>query len=136
MVAATMTATYTARATRGERFWVIHVPGVDHYTQARNLGEAEAMAVDLIATLLKKSPKNIAVDLEVDLPKKARRHLELAATKADQASRLQNDAALERRAAARVLRDTGLTYTDIGVALGVSYQRARQLVLEDPVDVR
>lgn len=56
----------------------------------------------------------------------------LAVTEADQASRLQNDAALERRAAARVLRDTGLTYTDIGVALGISYQRARQLVLEDP----
>ena len=53
MVATTMTAAYTAHVTRGERFWVVHVPDVEHYTQARNLGEAEAMAVDLIATLLK-----------------------------------------------------------------------------------
>lgn len=131
-----MTAAYTAHVTRGERFWVVHVPDVEHYTQARNLGEAEAMAVDLIATLLKKSPKTITVALEIDLPKKALRHLEAAVKKADQASRLQNDAALERRAAARVLRDSGLTYTDIGVALGISYQRARQLVLEDPVAAR
>ncbi len=127
---------YTALVTRGERFWLVHVPEIDHYTQARNLSEAEVMAVDLISSVLKKPARTIAVDLDVGLPKKAVRHLELAAKKAEQAGRLQNEAALERRAAARSLRDdNGLTYTDIGIALNISYQRARQLVLEDPVEV-
>lgn len=123
-------APYTALVTRGERFWLVHVPEIEHYTQARNLSEAETMAVDLISSVLKKPAKTISVALDIELPKKAVRHLELATKKAGQASQLQNEAALERRAAARVLRDSGLTYTDIGIALGISYQRARQLVLD------
>lgn len=133
---AKMTAHYTALVTRGERYWLVHVPEIDHYTQARNLSEAETMAVDLIASVLKKPAKTIAVELDVGLPKKAVKHLELAVKKAEQAGRLQNEAALERRAAARSLRDdSGLTYTDIGIALNVSYQRARQLVLDDPIAI-
>lgn len=130
-----MTTTYTALASRGERYWLIHVPEIDHYTQAKNLSEAEAMAIDLIASVLKKPSKSIAIELDIALPKKAVRHLAAAQKKAEQAGLMQNEAALERRAAARVLRDSGLTYTDIGIALGISYQRARQLVLEDPVAV-
>lgn len=126
-----MTTTYSALANRGERYWLIHVPEIDHYTQARNLSEAEDMAVDLISSVLKKPAKTIAVDLDITLPKKALRHLAAAQKKAEQAGIMQHEAALERRAAARVLRDSGLTYTDIGIALGISYQRARQLVLED-----
>jgi len=129
-VATTMKTPYTALVTRGERFWLVHVPEIEHFTQARNLSEAEDMAKDLISSVLKKPVKTIAVELDIALPKKAVRHLALATKKAGQASQLQNEAALERRAAARVLRDSGLTYTDIGIALGISYQRARQLVLE------
>lgn len=124
--------TYTAHVTRGERWWIVHVPDIAHTTQARNLAEAEPMAIDLIATVLKRSPKTITVDLDIEIPAPARRHLATAAKKAEQSARLQNEAALERRAAARALRASGLTYTDIGITLGISYQRARQLVLEDP----
>ena len=131
-----MKAHYTALVTRGERYWLVHVPEIEHYTQARNLSEAETMAIDLIASVLKKPARTITVDLHIDLPKKAVKHLEMAVKKADQAGRLQNEAALERRAAARSLRyESGLTYTDIGIALDISYQRARQLVLDDPVGI-
>ncbi len=124
--------THQAIVTRGDRYWIVHVPDIEHSTQARNLAEVEPMAIDLIATVLKKPARTITVQLDIKLPAPARRHLALAAKKADHSARLQNEAALERRAAARALRGTGLTYTDIGIALGVSYQRARQLVL-DPV---
>jgi hypothetical protein len=53
-----MPMTYTATATRGERYWIIHVAEIDSYTQARNLNEAELMARDLIASVL---------DIDVDL---------------------------------------------------------------------
>ncbi len=32
--------TYHARVVRGDVFWLVHVPEIDHYTQARNLGES------------------------------------------------------------------------------------------------
>lgn len=124
-------ATYQALVTRGERYWLVHVPEIGQYTQARTLKEAEPMAKDLIATILKKPARSITVELEVELPKQARRHLDQAAKKSEQAAQLQSEAAGQRRVAARALRDSGMTFTDIGIALGVSYQRARQLVLND-----
>jgi hypothetical protein len=42
--------------------------------------------------------------------------------------RAQAAAARERRIAARELKAKGLTVRDIGAALGISYQRAQQLV--------
>lgn len=123
---------YRAVVTRGQRYWLVEIPELGQVTQARRLTEAEPMAIDLIASVLGKRAKSITVTLDIELPRIARRHLELAAKKTAQASRLQNEAALERRAAARALRDSRMSYTDIGIALGISYQRARQLVLEDP----
>jgi len=36
-------ATYEATVTRGERYWVIYVPAIDRYTQARHLRELDAI---------------------------------------------------------------------------------------------
>ncbi len=33
--------TYHARVSRGDVCWLVHIPEIDHYTQARNLGEVE-----------------------------------------------------------------------------------------------
>ena len=47
----TATTTYTVRAHRdGDRYWLVHVPEIDHYTQARNIAEIDTMDRDLIAT--------------------------------------------------------------------------------------
>jgi hypothetical protein len=43
--------TYDCTATRDGRFWLVHVPAIDKYTQARNVAEVETMARDLIATV-------------------------------------------------------------------------------------
>jgi len=42
----------SAVASRGARYWLVHVPEIDEYTQARNDAEIEPMARDLIATWL------------------------------------------------------------------------------------
>lgn len=43
-------STYEVTASRGDRYWLVHVSGVGH-TQARSLAEAEVMAKDLIAVM-------------------------------------------------------------------------------------
>lgn len=63
---------YTAHAERDGRFWLVHVPEIDQWTQARNLREVEPMARDLIATLLEVEPTSFAVDVEIELPEAVR----------------------------------------------------------------
>lgn len=41
--------TYRAEVSRDGKFWLIHVSGLDRWTQARTYGEIESMARDLIA---------------------------------------------------------------------------------------
>src|SRR5450631_2223994 len=55
-------------------------------------------------------------------------HLDTAKQLREQAARSQHDAAEEARKAARELSEDGVTLRDIGRLMGVSYQRAHQLV--------
>lgn len=41
--------TYDIQVTRDGKWWMINVPAIDQLTQARNEGEVEDMARDLIA---------------------------------------------------------------------------------------
>ena len=120
--------TYQAKASRDGRYWLVYVPEIDKYTQARNLGEVESMARDLIATWLDVGPDTFVVCPEVELPAEATKHLELAAKCRREAAAAQAEAAREYRVAALSLREKGLTVRDVGVALGVSFQRAQQLI--------
>jgi hypothetical protein len=120
--------TYHANASRDGRFWLVHIPEIDQYTQGRNLTEVEPMARDLIALWLDIPEDSFDIALHVQLPKDVQRHLERAAKYAADSARAQAQAARERRIAARELKARGLTVRDIGAALGVSHQRAQQLV--------
>jgi hypothetical protein len=120
--------TYHANVSRDGRFWLVHIPEIDQYTQARNLTEVEPMARDLIALWLEIPADSFDIAVHVELPKAVQRHLELAAKYAADSARAQARAARERRIAARELKAKGLTVRDIGAALGVSHQRAQQLV--------
>lgn len=122
---------YVATVERGEKMWLIYVgDDVDRWTQARNLGEVEVMARDLIAVMTDRPAGVEEVDLTVDLKlgdrteKLLRQYHE--ATEAAQVAK--REAARKHHAVAKAMADQGLTYRDIGVALGVSFQRAEQLV--------
>ena len=55
-----MTKQYAATVERGQRFWIIQVPGVGT-TQARHLRELEAMTTDLIAVMEDIDPATVEV---------------------------------------------------------------------------
>src|SRR5690606_33473274 len=118
-----------------ERFWRVRVPAVGRTTMARSLGEVEVMARDLIAVMTDEPADTLELEVHIDLPTQARHHLEEAARLRDVAATTNHQAAAEARAAAAALRADGLTVRDIGHALGISYQRAHQLITDTDMSV-
>jgi len=123
--------TYRANLTRDGRYWNVRVPEVKRSTQARNLAEAEAMARDLIAIMEDVPPDSFAVEVKIVLPNDVRRELERSADLREQAAKAQAEAArLAREVAVRLRDELGMSLRDIGRALGVTFQRAKQLLDE------
>jgi DNA-directed RNA polymerase specialized sigma24 family protein len=120
--------TYRVDVDRDGRFWRIHVPQIERSTQARHLREVELMARDLIAIMEDAPPDSFGVDIHIELPEDVRQELARSAELREQAAHAQTEAARLSRDAARRLYDQGLPLRDIGKVLGVSFQRAKQLV--------
>lgn len=125
-----MTLTHiTARLTREGRFWLIHVPEIDKYTQAYTVAEARVMARDLAAITLEVDTADVELDgLTVEVPGVAARadldravELRAAARRADEA------ATTAEVVAAGSLRAAGLTVRDVSELVGVSYRSARRM---------
>ena len=125
------------------RYWYVQVPAIERSTQAKGLDDIEPMAKDLITVM--NDDDNPELKVTFVLPKQAKQHVtemfrqrEIAKKANAQAAAGSRtpatgpthcwDAAAESRLAARALRNEGLTYRQIGALLGVSYQRAFQLV--------
>ncbi|PDQ34983.1 MAG: hypothetical protein B5766_08310 [Candidatus Lumbricidophila eiseniae] len=124
-----MTITYTVTAERSGRFWAIDIPEIQGgHTQARSLTEVDVMARDCICILKDIPADSFDIDVSVKLPTTAQEHLTAARSLSAQAVAVQAKAAAESRAAARELKAAGLTLREIGIVLGVSHQRAHQLV--------
>lgn len=121
-------STYTAEVTRAGKAWHIFVPQIDRVTQARNIREIEAMTRDLIAIMEDVPADSFAVNIKVSLPDMVQAHLDRAAELRREELRLRAEAAAESRAAAKELRDAGIPLRELGELLGVSHQRAQQLV--------
>lgn len=119
---------YEVTVTPAGRYWHIEVPALDRVTQARHLHEVDDMARDLIVIMTEEAPATIELDVQVVLPESVREHLQAAEELRQQSARAQAQAAKELRAAAQTLHEAGLPLRDVGAALGVSYQRAHQLV--------
>lgn len=120
--------TYHVVATRDGRYWLVHIPELDQYTQARSLTDVEPMARELISLLLEIPADSFQIAVTHQLPQPVRQHLELAKRYADAAAWYQTQAAERRRFAARTMRNAGMTVREIGAALDISHQRAQQLI--------
>ena len=122
-----MSTVYQVVASPDGAYWHVEVPALSRVTQAKSAAGVAAMARDLIEIMTGETKAELVVDYQI--PSSVRRHLdnvEAARTAEVQARR---EAAAELRAAARELRDSQhLTLKDIGAVLGVSYQRAHQLI--------
>lgn len=122
--------TYRVRAEREGRFWLLTVPELNIMTQARRLTEADEMARDLIATWLDMVPDSFAIDLDVALPDELAERRDRARQLREEADRLRDRAAEELRLVVRDAHAAGLSVRELAVALGVSHQRAQQILAE------
>lgn len=121
---------YTAHVTRDGRFWLIHVPEIDRYTQARNLAEIERMARDLVAVMEGVEADSFELEVTIAMPADVAEHLARAHELRAREAQARAEAAAEVRIAAVALKDSGIPLRDLGKLLGVSHQRAHQLVGE------
>lgn len=133
--------TYNVNATRADRWWIITVPELDGYTrpdgtinvsdttQARRLSDVTREAVDFICTVTDTAPSEIRVNLTVtvdgiDVTSRAQQVAEDRAAAERHAAAAQSQA----RELARELAARGVSVRDVGEVLGVSFQRAQQLI--------
>lgn len=82
-------------------------------------------AIAFVAEVLEES---VEVDVIPVISESTRRHMTAAAEARTEYEEAQKRAARESRAAARELAKAGLSMRDIGKVMGVSFQRAQQLV--------
>lgn len=119
----------TAVVTRSGSWWAVTVPEVEGaFTQAKRLDQVPRMVTDAVALLTGVSPDDIEVDVRAEVPTNVQAHLTRAARLRAESARSNSQAAAEVRAAARDLVSRGLPLRDVGSLLGVSSQRAHQLV--------
>lgn len=121
--------TYTVRAERHAPWWLLTVPEVPGVvSQVRSLAQAEEYAREAVAFVLDVSPDSFDLELVPEVG----HGLSLAARKAREATRdatqAQERAAAQTRDVARRLKAEGLTGRDVAKVLGVSEQRASQLI--------
>ena len=123
--------TYTVTAERTAKWWVLQAaeaPGA--ISQVARLDQADQIK-EAIAFVTGEPEDRIQIDLRPVLPAAAEEARERAIQYREEAARLNSQAAYFSRLAAHDLADAGLTVRDIGTILGVSYQRAHQLLTSD-----
>lgn len=120
--------TYDVLASRDEGYWALEIPELDLITQARRLDEAEAMARSIISLDQEIAGDTFDVAIRVELPHEIRAEIDRARALRAEADDAIREAARLSRDAARRLHDAGVPLRDVGEVLGVSYQRAHQLV--------
>lgn len=119
---------YTVHAKRAGKYWELHIDGVG-VTQSRNLStEADEMIRSYVAMVRDVAADDVTYTLVPEIGDKLDAEAAAARLAARKAEDAVAEAAARSRAAARHLREAGLTGRDTAVVLGVSPQRVSQLL--------
>lgn len=133
--------TYRVDVSRDDRWWMITVPELDGYvdaggainvgdtTQARRLADVPTEARDFICTVTDSAPSEVGLAITVTvggIDVSARAQQVISAR--ELADRHAAAAGLQARELARELAAHGVSVRDVGDVLGVSFQRAQQLI--------
>jgi hypothetical protein len=118
---------YEVVAERDGKFWSLEVVGVG-FTQARNWGEIEDMARDLVVCLRDVALEDVSVDVRVAMSEELNLHVQRSIAARRLAQAASEEALAEARIAAEGLQKQGCSIREIGFLLNLSHQRAHQLL--------
>ncbi|MDR0945432.1 MAG: hypothetical protein LBM66_04635 [Bifidobacteriaceae bacterium] len=119
---------YTIHATRSKsgKVWVLE--GCGAVGQVKRLDQAPGLMREAVAYLKNAPIEDVEINLDIQLSEQDARVLaDLEQAKA-QAKAADREAAAAQRRAARRLHSDGLSLRDVGRIMGISGQRAGQLV--------
>lgn len=123
-----MSRRVTVTAERGRRWWVLECAEAGAVSQVKRLSQADAEMREALAHQLGLPEHAFEIDVVPTLPDAYVTQAAAAAEARRVAQEANARAARHARAAARALADAGLTVRDIGSVMGVSHQRAAQLL--------
>ena len=122
---------YEAEVVRDAPWWIVTVNDVGRAAQARSLAEAQRLACQQIASAHGVDVNNVEVKLRVNTVGDLtgiQETMNAIVTRRAEASRLAEQASQDAVRLAKKLSLCGVTVRDIGHIMGVSHQRAHQLV--------
>lgn len=122
-----MTDTYRVLAKRWEKGWELHIAGVG-VTQSRRLSEAETMVRDLVHRRENVPADSFTIEWDFELDDELNAEVRAARAAVSDSAEAQITAAAKSRAVAVRLKAAGLQGNEVAKVLGVSPQRASQLL--------
>lgn len=128
-----MNTTYSAHVTREGKWWMVAIPEIEGLTQARRLSEAHEMARDYIAVALDMPVADVKVRMTIaDIADiHVRETLTDIRNTREEAEALEAEARVRAEMLAKRLARAEVPVRDIGTLMGISFQRAHQLVTAD-----
>jgi hypothetical protein len=120
---------YTVEAERGKLRWslqAIEAPGA--ISEVDRLSQVDLYMKEAISFVTGEPEDSIEIELVPILDEVTKAHLRKAHQLQEDAKAASAAATAERQSAARRLQEAGLTLREVGTLLGVSHQRAQQLV--------
>ena len=124
-----MSRRFTVTAERGRTgWWVTECAEVGAVSQVRRLDQVSDDIREAVAYLAGLPEDDVAIDVVPVLPQAYQEHAARAKEEREKEARARERAAAESRMAARALREAGLALRDVGTVMGISHQRASQLL--------
>ena len=120
--------TYTAQVVREGKWWVADILDTDWAAQSRRLDGLEGVVREVLSLALEADAGSFGVVLEYVPDHEVAELMAREDALRAESARLKSEAAAANREVAALLRRRGYTLRDIGSLMGVSYQRASQLV--------
>ena len=120
--------TVTVTAERSGKWWVLESAEAGSVSQCRTLSQVDEEMREAIAYQLRVPENSFDIQVDVVLPAQYKAEIERSQVLHDEAERAAREAADARRQAAKELQRLHMSVRDIGQVMGVSYQRAHQLV--------
>jgi transcriptional regulator with XRE-family HTH domain len=118
----------TVTAERSGTWWVLECAESGSVSQSKRLSQVDAEMREAIAYQLGIPIDQFEIDLEIIPPQEYRELAAVADRLRDQAETASREAALVYRRAARTLAEQKLSVREIGTVMGISHQRAHQLL--------